>query len=671
MSAAVETFALTKRFPAPRSWRPPFASDTSGTLAVDGVDLRVQKGELFGLVGPNGAGKTTLIKLLCTLILPTSGTARVNGHDLREESAVKRSIGLATGDERSFYWRLTGRQNLEFFATLQGLPAHQIQTRIDEVLVRVDLQGAADVRFQYYSSGMRQRLSIARALLSRPQILFLDEPTKGLDPTATREVHTLLHEQLADREGVTVFLTTHRFAEAEALCDRIAIMDRGRLRACGTLAELRTALGLAERYRLEVRGFRPSLQAALASRVTGLQLSHLNGTEAVFEFEVLDEDDLDDVIDLVRGAGGRVRSLSRIPISLEEVFAGITNRTVEDEALPRAGRPTASPGDPAAAALPTVSPEAPDTAGTGLPTVPPGAEPGETPSQASSPQHEREAAGHVPWNMRLRTGVKVALAFLRRDLRVETSYRLAFLLQFLGVFFSVAVFYFVARLLGEAASRYLEPYGGDYFSFVLIGIAFSGYLGVGLSSFSNSLRQAQTTGTLEAMLVTPISLSAIVLASSLWSYLMTTVRVLVYLAVGTLLLGVDLRGGNYPVALLILVLTVISFSSLGVLAASFVMIAKRGDPVTWVFNALSSLLGGVYYPIAILPDWLRPVSWLLPVTYALHSMRLALLQGASLRTLLLDVLALLLFSLLLLPLALFAFRYAVRRARIDGSLTHY
>ena len=277
----------------------------------------------------------------------------------------------------------------------------------------------------------------------------------------------------------------------------------------------------------------------------------------------------------------------------------------------------------------------------------------------------------MPWGTRLRTGMRVALAFLRRDLRVETSYRLAFLLQFLGVFFSVTVFYFVAQLLGEAASPYLKPYGGDYFAFVLIGIAFSGYLGVGLSSFANSLRQAQTTGTLEAMLVTPTGVSAIVLASSLWSYLMTTVRVLVYLAVGTLLLGVDLGGGNYPAALLILGLTVVSFSSLGILAASFIMIAKRGDPITWVFNAFSSLLGGVYYPIAILPDWLQPLSWLLPVTYALHGMRLTLLQGASLRSVLPDVLALALFSLLLLPLALLAFRYAVRRARVDGSLTHY
>ena len=206
---------------------------------------------------------------------------------------------------------------------------------------------------------------------------------------------------------------------------------------------------------------------------------------------------------------------------------------------------------------------------------------------------------------------------------------------------------------------------------MLIGIAFSGYFGVGLSGFANGLRQAQTTGTLEAMLSAPTSLSAIILSSAQWDYFMTTLRVLVYLLVGGLFLGVNFGQSNYGAALLVLALTVISFSSLGILAASFIMVLKRGNPVTWLFGTTTTLLGGIYYPISVMPLWLQWVANLLPVTYALRAMRLALLQGKSLTDLLADILVLTGFCVVLLPLSLLTFRLAVRRARKDGSLTHY
>lgn len=269
--------------------------------------------------------------------------------------------------------------------------------------------------------------------------------------------------------------------------------------------------------------------------------------------------------------------------------------------------------------------------------------------------------------------LRTTMAFLRRDFRMEVSYRFSFALQFFGIFFSVFMFYYLSRLLSQAVNTIpqLEPYGGDYFAFVLIGIAFAGYFGVGLSAFASSMRQAQTTGTLEAMLMTPTSISAIILSSSLWTYLMTTVRVLVYLVIGAAFLGLNLGGGNYGAALLTLALTVVTFSSMGIIAASFIMVLKRGDPVTWLFSTLASLLGGVYYPVTVLPGWLQPVTALVPVTYSLRAMRLALLRGAPLAELASDLLALGLFSVILLPLSLIAFRYAVRRARMDGTLTHY
>jgi ABC-2 type transport system permease protein len=263
------------------------------------------------------------------------------------------------------------------------------------------------------------------------------------------------------------------------------------------------------------------------------------------------------------------------------------------------------------------------------------------------------------------------MAFLRRDFRSEFSYRLSFFLQFFHVFFSVAVFYFIAQMIGEADIPQLEPYGGDYFPFVLLGIALSGYVGVGLSSFSRGIRKAQTTGTLEAMLSTPTRLSTIVISSSLWSYLLTTFRVLVYLILGALFLGAEFTLQGWGWAGLILLLTIVSLSSLGIVAASFIMVLKKGDPVTWAFGALTNLLGGIYYPVEILPRWLQFFSALLPVTYSLRGMRRALLQGGGFPVLKMDLAALVGFSGVLLPLSLAAFRYAVRRAKRDGSLTHY
>lgn len=262
------------------------------------------------------------------------------------------------------------------------------------------------------------------------------------------------------------------------------------------------------------------------------------------------------------------------------------------------------------------------------------------------------------------------LAFLERDLRVESSYRLSFAWTFLGIFTSVFMFYYMARLLGPAASPHVQEYGGNYFAFLLIGIAFVRYLNVALHGFSGGLRRAQSDGTLEAMLMTPTRVSMIAFGSSLWNYARTTLEVLVYLAMGRLFLGIDLHG-NPMAAVLVLLVSVVAFSAIGVISASIILVIKRGDPVTWVFGTVSSLLGGVYYPISILPDWVQGLAGFLPITYTLRALRLALLQGASLADLAGDLLMLMGFCLVLIPLSLYAFRMAMRRARYDGSLTHF
>ena len=173
-----------------------------------------------------------------------------------------------------------------------------------------------------------------------------------------------------------------------------------------------------------------------------------------------------------------------------------------------------------------------------------------------------------------------SIAFIRRDFKTLLSYRFAFLLQFFGIFFSILTFFFISKLFGKAATPYLESYGGDYFSFVLIGLAFSGYLDVAMNSFSSSIRSGQVTGTLEAMLTTPTRLTAILILSSMWNFIMTSFRIILYLLIGSIVFGVNLGNMNIPAAIIIQIVTIICFASLGIVSASFVMVFKRGDPVT-------------------------------------------------------------------------------------------
>jgi ABC-2 type transport system permease protein len=267
--------------------------------------------------------------------------------------------------------------------------------------------------------------------------------------------------------------------------------------------------------------------------------------------------------------------------------------------------------------------------------------------------------------------MSVPSAFLKRDISLALSYRLSFILQIGGIFFSIASFYFVSQLFGSAMVPQLEQYGGDYFSFVLIGLAFSGYLGLSLSSFAASIRDGQVTGTLEIMLLSPTRLSTILFSSSLWSYLLTTFNVVIYLIVGAIIFGFNISQANFLTAIVVLVLSIASFSGIGILSAAVVLVIKKGDPIAWVFGGVSSLLAGVFYPISVLPDWLTPISHILPMTYALDAMRLAMLKGNSLYEIRLDVLVLLGFTLVLTPIAFIVFKKALKRAKMEGSLIQY
>lgn len=266
--------------------------------------------------------------------------------------------------------------------------------------------------------------------------------------------------------------------------------------------------------------------------------------------------------------------------------------------------------------------------------------------------------------------LKKAMAFLKKDLLNELSYKFAFAMQIFGIFLSVTMFYFLSLLFGNTSLPSLDQYGGNYFAFVLIGIAFSSYMGTSLNSMSSKIREGQIMGTLEALLSTQTGLTTIIVSSSLYSFFITSFQVVVYLVIGVFIYQLDLSQANYLGGIIILLVSILAFSGFGIISASFIMIFKRGNPVA-IFSGLSWLLGGVYYPVEILPQWLEPCSFLLPITYSLQGMRLALLKGASLFELLPNILSLLVFALIMLPVSLFAFRYSVRRAKRDGSLTQY
>ncbi|MCD6514011.1 MAG: ATP-binding cassette domain-containing protein [Candidatus Odinarchaeota archaeon] len=198
--------------------------------AVDHVNLKVKEGEIFGILGPNGAGKTTLIKILATLILPDGGRAFVNGYDIiKEDIKVRASIGVVTGGERSVYWKLTPRENLAFFAKLYNVPESVMKKRIDYLLDIMNLKDRADDYVEDLSTGMRMKLILARALVHDPPILMLDEPTIGLDPKFSIEIRRFIKEKLNKELGKTILLTTHYMHEADYLCDRIALMNKGKI----------------------------------------------------------------------------------------------------------------------------------------------------------------------------------------------------------------------------------------------------------------------------------------------------------------------------------------------------------------------------------------------------------------------------------------------------------
>ena len=316
-AAAVRVSGLVKRF--------------GDVVAVDGVDMEVEQGTVQGLLGPNGAGKTTVVRVLATLLHPDAGRAEVLGYDVvRGAGEIRKRIAL-TGQFAAVDEILTGRENLRMFGRLMHLQKEDVRRRADELLERFDLNHAADRAAKTYSGGMRRRLDLASSMLGRPEVLFLDEPTTGLDPRSRNSIWSAIREMVAD--GTTVFLTTQYLEEADQLADRIAVIDRGRVVAEGTESELKDQVG---GQMLEVKLFNPDDRDRAAGALDGLGCGEPQPTEEVGTLAVQAPTDgvgmVADAADALRGAGIAVSELGLRRPTLDDVFLELTGEPAGDQA---------------------------------------------------------------------------------------------------------------------------------------------------------------------------------------------------------------------------------------------------------------------------------------------------------------------------------------------------
>ena len=305
--------------------------------ALAGVDLEVAPGEFFGLLGPNGAGKTTLIKILTTLLLPTSGEARIFGFNVATESKrIRRIMNMVAGGEQSGYGILTVREQLWMFSQFYGLPSKEGWTRVDQLIEAVGLSEQRLQRVSTLSTGQRQKMNMARGLLNDPWILFLDEPTLGLDVAAARSIRELVLDWKAAVPGRTVLLTTHYMAEADELCERIAIVDHGRILAIGTPDELKRRVQRESIFRLELD--RLDGGVAQLARLPGVESAALaadTDTESqrvAVNLVLTDDAALGGVVTALGGTGSQILALRKSEPTLEDVFVELVGRGFGDEA---------------------------------------------------------------------------------------------------------------------------------------------------------------------------------------------------------------------------------------------------------------------------------------------------------------------------------------------------
>jgi len=303
----------------------------NGFTAVDHVSFNVKKGEVFGLLGPNGAGKTTIIRMLSTLTRPTEGTATIGDYDIvKNDDKVRKLIGLVS-EKIIMYDRLTAKENLWFFGCLYNIPKEILSQRIDELLGLVQLGKWKDSQVGAFSTGMRQRMNVIRALLNMPEVLFLDEPTLGLDPQSSFEVREFIKKINRENE-TTIIITTHMMIEADMLCDRIGIIDHGKIAALDTPTNLKKLVSGANTtvMELEIANLTSNMIASIQSRKCVNSISQDNSTHIKVHAD--GNEAFDTIIDAIRAEKGKISSIESLQPTLEDVFLHITGHEVRDKA---------------------------------------------------------------------------------------------------------------------------------------------------------------------------------------------------------------------------------------------------------------------------------------------------------------------------------------------------
>lgn len=318
---AIEVNNLTKKF--------------GDFTAVDDLSLDVKEGEIFGFLGPNGAGKSTTIRMLCTLAQPTSGSAKVAGYDLIKDSAkVRENIGLVA-EKMIMYDRLTAAENLRFFGKLYAIPKQELEKRIDELLELVNMQEWKHTQIAKFSTGMKQRINVIRALLPEPKILFMDEPTLGLDPQTTFSIRDITKE--INESGVTVILTTHAMTEAEVLSDRVAIIDHGKIAALDTPHKLKKMISNSNTTVFGTKIM--NLTSELVEKIKSLDVVTAVAQQDDYNLKISAKgaDALNQIIDTVRHEGGNIASITgNNESTLEDVFLAVTGKEMRDQANEKA-----------------------------------------------------------------------------------------------------------------------------------------------------------------------------------------------------------------------------------------------------------------------------------------------------------------------------------------------
>lgn len=325
MHPAVEVKGLTRVF------EPKKKKEGRSVKALDSVDLRIERGELFGLLGPNGAGKTTLLKILSTLLLPTSGKAYVAGFDVETQfTEVRKRINMVSGGEISGYGLLTVKENLWMFSQFYGIKSAVAKQRIDELLEMFGLADKKNEKVRTLSTGQRQKMNVIRGFVTDPEIIFLDEPTLGLDVNASRVIRDFVVDWVGGRGARTVLLTTHYMIEADQLCDRIAIIDDGKILACDTPENLKKIVKMNRTFKLDVTSLKDKSNFGSLPGVENFTFQDdAERDQTYLKFVLRDESAVSDIVSEVLKKGSKILSLQKTEPTLEDVFIKMVGKGFE------------------------------------------------------------------------------------------------------------------------------------------------------------------------------------------------------------------------------------------------------------------------------------------------------------------------------------------------------